>query len=43
MARMMLNDSKLDNKFWVQVVDTTIYILNKGFLRNKYDKTPYEL
>ena len=28
MVRTMLNDSKLSNKFWVQAIDTIVYILN---------------
>jgi hypothetical protein len=39
----MLKDSKLGDIFWVQVVHTTIHILNKGMLRSNNDKTPYEL
>jgi hypothetical protein len=43
MARTMLKDSKLGDIFWVQVVHTTIHILNRGMLRSNNDKTPYEL
>ena len=43
MARTMLNESKLNDKFWGQAVHTTVYIMNKGLLRSKNDKTPYEL
>ena len=39
----MLNESKLNDKFWGQAVHTTIHIMNKGLLRSKNDKTPYEL
>ena len=43
MARTMLNDSQLSDKFWGQAVHTFVHILNKGLLRNDSDKTPYEL
>ena len=33
MARTMLIDSKLPERFWAQVVDTTCYILNRAMLR----------
>ena len=43
MARTMLNDSQLSDKFWGQVVHTSIHILNRGLLRNDSEKKPYEL
>ena len=43
MDRTMLNDSKLSDIFWGQVVHTIIHILNKGLIRSNSDKTPYEL
>ena len=43
MARTMLNDSQLNEKFWGQAVHTSVHILNIGLLRNDSDKTPYEL
>ena len=43
MARIMLNDSQLNDKFWGQAVHTSVHILNKGLLKNESDKTPYEL
>ena len=43
MARTMLNDSQLNDKFWGQAVHTSVHILNRGLLRNDNDKTPYEL
>ena len=43
MARTMLNESKLNDKFWGHVVHTTVFILNIGLLRSKNDKTPDEL
>ena len=39
----MLKDSKLDEKFWVQEIDTTVFIINRSLLRNNCNKTPYEL
>ena len=39
----MLNESKLNDKFWGHVVHTTVHILNRGLLRSKKDKTPYKL
>lgn len=43
MARSMLQDAKLDNKFWCQAVLATIHILNRSLLRTNNEKTPYEL
>ena len=43
MARTMINDSKLDDKFWGLAVHTTIHIMNRELLRSGSDKTPYEL
>jgi transposase InsO family protein len=43
MARTMLKDSKLGDIFWVQVVHTSVQILNIGMLSSNNDKTPYEL
>ena len=43
MARIMLNDSKLDDKLWVQAIDIVVFIINRGFLRNNCKMNPYEL
>ena len=43
MARVVFNDSKLDDKLWVQAIDTIIFIINRGMLRNNCNMTPYEL
>ena len=43
MGRTMLKDSKLDEKFWVQAIDTVVFIINRSLLRNNCNKTPYEL
>ena len=43
MARTMLNESNLNDKFWGHAVHTTVHILNRGLLRRKNDKTPYKL
>jgi transposase InsO family protein len=42
-VRTMLNEAKLSDGYWREVVSTTIYILNRGQLRVNSDKTPYEL
>jgi hypothetical protein len=39
----MLMDSKLTDIFWTRAVHTSIQIQNRVMLRNKNDKTPYEL
>ena len=39
----MLDESKVPNRYWKEVVQTTIYILNKAQLRVKPKYTPYEL
>ena len=43
MARTILNDSQLSDKFWGQVVHASVHILNIVLLRNDTDKTPYKL
>ena len=43
MGRTILKDSKLDENFWVQAIDTKIFIFNRSLLRNNCNKTPYEL
>ena len=43
MARTMLNESRLSNMFWPQVVHTVVHILTRSLLRNNNDKTPYHL
>ena len=43
MGRTVLKDSKLDEKFWVQAIDTAVFIINISLLRNNCNKTPYEL
>ena len=37
----MLNDSKINDVFWLQEVHVAIQILNRGLLRNETDQTPY--
>jgi hypothetical protein len=39
----MLNEARLSDGYWREVVSTTIYILNRGQLRINSNKTPYEL
>ena len=43
MGRTMLKDSKLDEKFWVQAIDTAVFIINWSLVTNNCTKTPYEL
>ena len=38
----MLNETKLFDGYWREVVSTTVYILNIGWLRINSNKTPYE-
>ena len=43
MERSMMSERDISQTFWVEVVHTTIYILNKAHLRQNNDKSPYEL
>ena len=43
MDRTMLNESKLNDKFWGQAVHTVVHITNRRLVISKNDKTPYEL
>jgi hypothetical protein len=43
MARAMLDESKVPNTFWGEVVQTVVNILNKSHIRVNNNKTPYEL
>ena len=42
-TRAMLNEEKIPDGYWREVVYTTIYIQNRRQLRVNSDKTPYEL
>ncbi|GKE09551.1 ribonuclease H-like domain-containing protein, partial [Tanacetum coccineum] len=42
-ARIMLADSFLHNTFWVEVVSTACYVLNRVLVTKPQNKTPYEL
>nr|GEV12287.1 hypothetical protein [Tanacetum cinerariifolium] len=42
-ARTMLADSLLPIAFWVEVVNTACYVLNRALVRKTHNKTPYEL
>jgi hypothetical protein len=42
-ARNMLNEFKLPDKFWRYAIYTTVHILNRAQLRDNHEKTPYEL
>jgi hypothetical protein len=39
----MLNEAKLPDMYWREVVYIIVYIFNIGQLRVNYEKTPYEL
>jgi len=43
MARTMLNEAGISDRFWPQAVHTAVHTLNRALLRNNTDKTPYEL
>ncbi|GJT94238.1 retrovirus-related pol polyprotein from transposon TNT 1-94 [Tanacetum coccineum] len=43
MARTMLNEQSIPQKFWCNVVDNSTYILNRILIRPFLGKTPYEL
>jgi hypothetical protein len=43
MARSMMNERNIPQKYWVEAIHTTVHILNKAHLRPHSDKTPYEL
>ena len=43
MARTILNESPLPKTFWMNVVNSTYYIMNKNLIRPILNKTPYEL
>ena len=42
MARCMIKEKSLPTSFWVEVVHTTIYILNRYSTQFLKDTTPYE-
>jgi hypothetical protein len=43
MERTKLNEAKISYRFWREIVNTTLYILNRGKIRVNNNKTPYEL
>jgi len=43
LARALLNETDLPKYFWVDVVSTAYYVLNKVLIRPILKKTPYEL
>jgi len=43
MARTMLNEANLSDRFWREEVKTTSYILNRGKIKVNFNKIPYEL
>ena len=38
-----MNERNISQTFWVEVIHTSVHILNKSHLRPNSDKTPYEL
>lgn len=43
MARTMLGDSKISERFWSQDIGIGMHVLNMGLLRENTNKTPYEI
>jgi predicted metalloprotease with PDZ domain len=43
MARNMMRERDISQKFWVDAIHMVVHILNKAHLRPNSDKTPYEL
>jgi hypothetical protein len=43
MERTMLNEAKLLDMFWREVINIAVYILNRGQIIVNNNKTPYEL
>ena len=39
----MLNENDLPKYSWLEVENTSCYVLNRVLIRHKLDKTPYEL
>ena len=42
-TRTILNEAKLSDGYWREVVSTSVHILNMGQLNTNSNKTPYEL
>lgn len=43
MARTMLIEAGISDRFWPQEVHTLVHTLNRALLRNNFDKSPYDL
>jgi hypothetical protein len=43
MARIILDEYKTSNRFWVEVVNTACHATNHLYLHKLLKKTPYEL
>ena len=43
MTRTMLDESKVPKRYWKEVVQKIVYILNRAQLKLKTKYTPYEL
>ena len=42
MARCLLLERKIPNQFWVEAVNTSVYLLNRLSTKALQDMTPYE-
>lgn len=43
MARTMLNEARISDRFWPHALHIAVHTLKRVLLRNNVDKTPYEL
>jgi len=43
MARLMINEKKIGQNYWVESIHTIVHIINKAHVRPHSDNTPYEL
>ena len=43
MARTLLNEANMSDRFWGEAIDTTVYIMDRGQIRVNNSKMPYEL
>jgi IS30 family transposase len=43
MARLMMDDKKIGQTYWVEEIHTTVHVINKAHLRPHSNKTPYEV
>ena len=43
MARTLLNEFFLPQYFWPEATSTSYYVINRVVIKNKLNKTPYEI